>query len=157
MQNRILVLGIGNMLMGDEAIGIEVVKALDKNKLPQNIDVVDGGTGGFHLLSYLSDYKKIIFVDASLDDRPGGTVSVIEPKFSSDFPKSLSAHDIGLKDLIESASLLGDLPRMYLVIISIKKFQNLSLEISNEILKTIPKAVEVIQQLINKINKTALA
>lgn len=145
------------MLMGDEAIGIEVVKALDKNKLPQNVDVVDGGTGGFHLLSYLSDYKKIIFVDASLDDRPEGTVTVIEPKFSSDFPKSLSAHDIGLKDLIESASLLGDLPRMYLVIISIKKFQNLSLEISSEILKTIPKAVDVIQQLINKINKTALA
>ena len=145
------------MLMGDEAIGIEVVKALDKNKLPQNVDVVDGGTGGFHLLSYLSDYKKIIFVDASLDDRPEGTVTVIEPKFSSDFPKSLSAHDIGLKDLIESASLLGDLPRMYLVIISIKKFQNLSLEISSEILKTIPKAVEVIQQLINKISKTALA
>ena len=144
------------MLMGDEAIGIEVVKALDKNKLPQNVDVVDGGTGGFHLLSYLSDYKKIIFVDASLDDRPEGTVTVIEPKFSSDFPKSLSAHDIGLKDLIESASLLGDLPRMYLVIISIKKFQNLSLELSSEILKTIPKAVEVIQQLINKINKTAL-
>lgn len=145
------------MLMGDEAIGIEAVKALDKNKLPQNADVVDGGTGGFHLLSYLSDYKKIIFVDASLDDRPEGTVTVIEPKFSSDFPKSLSAHDIGLKDLIESASLLGDLPRMYLVIISIKKFQNLSLELSSEILKTIPKAVEVIQQLINKINKTALA
>lgn len=145
------------MLMGDEAIGIEVVKALDKNKLPPNVDVVDGGTGGFHLLSYLSDYKKIIFVDASLDDRPEGTVTVIEPKFSSDFPKSLSAHDIGLKDLIESASLLGDLPRMYLVIISIRKFQNLSLEISSEILKTIPKAVDVIQQLINKINKTALA
>jgi hydrogenase maturation protease len=153
LQNRILVLGIGNMLMGDEAIGIEVVKVLDKIKLPQNVDVVDGGTGGFHLLSYLSDYKKIIFVDASLDDRPEGTITVIQPKFSSDFPKSLSAHDIGLKDLIESASLLGDLPRMYLVIISIKKFQNLSLEISSQVSQSIPKAVETVKSLVNNMNE----
>lgn len=141
--------------MGDEAIGIHVVKSLKANELPQNVDVVDGGTGGFHLLSYLSDYKKIIFVDASLDDRPEGTVTVIEPKFSSDFPKSLSAHDIGLKDLIESAALLGELPKMFLVIISIKKFQNLSLELSRLVAKAIPQAVETIDSLINKMNETS--
>lgn len=139
--------------MGDEAIGIHVVKALTEIELPKNVDVVDGGTGGFHLLSYLQEYNKIIFVDASLDDRPDGTVTVIEPKFSSDFPKSLSAHDIGLKDLIESASLLGELPKMYLVIISIKRFQDLSLALSHEISKAIPKAVEAIQQSIDRINK----
>lgn len=138
--------------MGDEAIGIHVVKSMNGIELPPNVDAVDGGTGGFHLLTYLQEYKKIIFVDASLDDRPEGTITVIEPKFSSDFPKSLSAHDIGLKDLIESASLLGELPQMYLVIISIKKFQDLSLELSNKILKSIPKAMEAIQILINRIN-----
>jgi hydrogenase maturation protease len=154
LKDKILVLGVGNMLMRDEAIGIEVVKALDKNELPENVDVVDGGTGGFHLLSYLQEYKKIIFVDASLDDRPEGTVTMIEPKFSSDFPKSLSAHDIGLKDLIESASLLGELPKMYLVIISIKKFQNLSLEVSENIMNSIPKAADVIKNLIGKMSGT---
>jgi hydrogenase maturation protease len=141
------------MLMGDEAVGIQVVKSLNQDELPKNVDVIDGGTGGFHLLSYLSDYKKIIFVDASLDDRPEGTVTIIEPKFSSDFPKSLSAHDIGLKDLIESASLLGDLPQMYLVIISIKKFQNLSLEISTQILQAIPKVIEIVKSLVAKMNE----
>ena len=154
MNDKILVLGVGNMLMGDEAVGIEVVKALNKNELPRNVDVVDGGTGGFHLLSYLQEYKKIIFVDASLDDRPEGTVTVIEPKFSTDFPKSLSAHDIGLKDLIDSAALLGELPKMYLVIISIKKFQNLSLEVSENVSNSIPKAVGVIKNLIGKMSGT---
>ncbi len=143
------------MLMGDEAVGIQVVKSINEDELPENVYVVDGGTGGFHLLSYLEDYKKIIFVDASLDDRPEGTVTVIEPKFSTDFPKSLSAHDIGLKDLIESASLLGELPKMFLVIISIKKFQNLSLEISPTIIQAIPKAVDTIKTLINKMNQSS--
>lgn len=155
MEDKILVLGIGNLLMGDEAVGIQVVKSINKDELPENVDVVDGGTGGFHLLSYLEDYKKIIFVDASLDDRPEGTVTVIEPKFSTDFPKSLSAHDIGLKDLIESASLLGELPKMFLVIISIKKFQNLSLEISPTIIQAIPKAVDTIKTLTNKMNQSS--
>ena len=143
------------MLMGDEAVGIQVVKFLNQDELPQNVDVVDGGTGGFHLLSYLSDYKKIIFVDASLDERPEGTISIIEPKFSSDFPKSLSAHDIGLKDLIESASLLGELPKMFLVIISIKKFQDLSLELSPKIIQAIPGAIESIKTLIVKMNESS--
>ncbi len=112
--------------MGDEAVGIQAVKSINEDELHGNVDAVDGGTGGFYLLLYLEDYKKIIFIDASLDDRPEGTATVIEPKFSKDFPKSLSAHNIGLKDLIESASLLGDLPKIFLVIISIKKIQNLS-------------------------------
>lgn len=154
MNDKILVLGIGNMLMGDEAIGIEVVKAISKNTLPENVDIVDGGTGGFHLLTYLQEYKKIIFVDASLDDRPEGTVTVIQPKFSSDFPKSLSAHDIGLKDLIESASLLGDLPEMFLIIISIKKFQNMEIDLSSNVARAIPKAKAEIERLIDNINKT---
>lgn len=140
--------------MGDEAIGIEVVKAINKNTLPENVDIVDGGTGGFHLLTYLQEYKKIIFVDASLDDRPEGTVTVIQPKFSSDFPKSLSAHDIGLKDLIESASLLGDLPEMFLIIISIKKFQNMEIDLSSNVARAIPKAKAEIERLIDNINKT---
>jgi hydrogenase maturation protease len=153
LEDKILVLGIGNMLLGDEAVGIQVIKALNDIDLPKNVDVVDGGTGGFHLLSYLHDYKKIIFVDASLDEKPEGTVTVIEPRFSYDFPKSLSAHDIGLKDLIESASLLGELPKMYLVIISIKKFQNLSLELSENILTAIPKVVETIKSLLEKMKE----
>jgi hydrogenase maturation protease len=75
---------------------------------------------------------------------------VIEPKFSSDFPKSLSAHDIGLKNLIESASLFGELPKMYLVIISIKNFQNLALELSPQITQFIHRAITEIKKLLNK-------
>lgn len=152
MKQKILVLGIGNMLMGDEAAGIHVVKVLKDAALPQNVDVVDGGTGGFNLLSYLSDYKKIIFIDASLDENPEGTIKIIEPRFSNDFPKSLSAHDIGLKDLIDAAALLGELPKMFLVTISIKKFQELSVDLSPQILKAIPQAADIVKNLAEKLN-----
>lgn len=138
--------------MSDEAAGIHVVKALNEMTLPSNAVVVDGGTGGFNLLSYFSDFKKIIIVDASLDNQAEGTINVIEPKFSNDFPKSLSTHDVGLRDLIEAASLLGELPKIYLVTISIKNFQELSIGLSPQILEVIPKAVEIVINLIEKLN-----
>ena len=49
----ILILGIGNFLLGDEGIGVHMIQFLEKIKLSANVSLLDGGTGGFHLLSYL--------------------------------------------------------------------------------------------------------
>ena len=68
--------------------------------LEAEADLVDGGTGGFHLLGFFSDRPWIVLIDAAADGRPPGTVSLIRPRFASDFPRTLSAHDIGLKDLL---------------------------------------------------------
>ena len=154
MKSKILVLGIGNLLMGDEGIGIHIIREFEKvNTFKDFVDVVDGGTGGFHLLSYFRDYKKIIIVDSALGDRPAGTVEVIKPKYFSDFPKTLTAHDVGLKDLINSASILGDLPDIRLIIVYIDKFQSLDLDISNEIKSAMQLAVQLIIQAIEELSK----
>ena len=52
---RTLVLGIGNLLMGDEGIGVHAVRSLQESPLPLHVDVVDGGTGGFHLVAHKTD------------------------------------------------------------------------------------------------------
>jgi hydrogenase maturation protease len=154
MNSKILVLGIGNLLMGDEGIGIHIVQEFQKiNPFKNLVDVVDGGTGGFHLLSYFHDYRKIIIVDAAIGDKPAGTVETLKPKYSDDFPKTLTAHDIGLKDLIDSASILGDLPEIKLIIVYIDKFQNLDLEISKQVRMAIPKAIDHIFNAIEEFSK----
>ncbi len=152
MKKKILVLGIGNLLMGDEAIGIHVVREFEtKNKFVDFVDVVDGGTGGFHLLSFFKDYEKIIIVDAALGDKTSGTIEIIKPKYPSDFPRTLTAHDVGLKDLVESASVLGYNPEIFLVIIYIDKFQNMELNLSQNVNESIPKAVNILNALINNL------
>ncbi|HSN60978.1 MAG TPA: hydrogenase maturation protease, partial [Ferruginibacter sp.] len=60
MQNNILILGIGNYLMGDEGVGVHVANRLAKENNIKGVDIVDGGTGGFHLLGYFEGYKTII-------------------------------------------------------------------------------------------------
>jgi hydrogenase maturation protease len=87
-------------------------------------------------------------IDATLDGRPPGTVSVIEPRYASDFPAALSAHDIGLKDLIQSAELLGQLPRVILVTVSVDAIQPMETELSPPIAAVVPAVVENVKRLV---------
>ena len=102
------------------------------------MSLLDGGTGGFHLLSHFNGCDVLILIDATLDGRPPGTVSVIEPRYASDFPRSLSAHDIGLKDLVESAALLDLLPRVLLVTVSVAGLQPMQMTLSPEVEASLP-------------------
>jgi len=150
-QDKILILGIGNLLLGDEGVGCHAVEKLKDEIQHENVELVDGGTGGFHLLSYFSDYSKMILIDAALDNNPIGTITLLKPKFASDFPTALSAHDIGLRDLIETAILSGGLPEIHLIAVSIKTIQNMQTTLSEEIQKTLPKISILVKELLEKI------
>lgn len=152
MQNNTLVLGIGNILLNDEGIGIHVISKLEKEGY-KRADLMDGGTGGFHLLGFIQSYKNIIIVDGSLDDFHPGNVRVLHPKYAKDFPRQLSAHEIGLKDLLDAAFLLGNMPGIHLVAISIKDFQEMGMELTPEIELAIPEAIERVKELVESLQK----
>lgn len=147
-KNKILILGIGNYLMGDEGIGVHVIKSISEKLFPENVSILDGGTGGFHLLSYFQEYPKIIMIDATMDGSPAGTLKIITPKFASDFPTSLTAHDIGLKDMIESMHLLGNMPKIYLITVSISEIKPMTMELSNEVKSSVPSIIKKIEEII---------
>jgi hydrogenase maturation protease len=149
-KHSILILGIGNILLRDEGAGIHVIKGLEEEGYT-GAELIDGGTGGFHLLGVIQSYKTVIIVDASLDDFTTGTVRVLHPKYAKDFPRQLSAHEIGLKDLLDAAFLLGNTPQICLVAISVKDFQDMGMELSPEISRAIAVAKERIKDLIKTI------
>jgi hypothetical protein len=80
---KTLILGVGNVLMGDEGIGVLALKHLEAAGFGTRADLVDGGTGGFHLLGYFLDYDRLIFIDAASDGQPPGTVSCIKARFAA--------------------------------------------------------------------------
>lgn len=140
----ILILGVGNYLMGDEGVGVHLIQELSKMDLPEGVDILDGGTGGFLLLNCFEAYKSIVFVDATMDGQDEGTISLIRPKFASDFPTALSVHDVGLKDMIEAVYLMDNKPDMHLVTISIKDVVPMTVELSETVKNAIPKTIEKI-------------
>jgi hydrogenase maturation protease len=149
VKKPVLVLGIGNILMNDEGVGIAVVAQLEREGV-EDADMVDGGTGGVHLLEILQSYQTVIVVDASLDDYPPGHVRVLHPRFASEFPTQLSAHEFGLRDLIITASVTGYVPEMHLVAISVKNFQRMGMEISDPVRAAIPEAIRAVRELIGE-------
>jgi hydrogenase maturation protease len=150
-KEEILILGIGNILLGDEGIGVHAVRIMEVKAWPGHISFLDGGTGGFHLLSIFQQYKKIILIDATLDGNEPGRVSLLKPKYAKDFPQTLSAHDIGLRDLLQSSALLGFLPEIYLITISISENQPLSMDLSPELQPCLVEIEGIVNELIGKI------
>ena len=78
-------------------------------------------------------------------------VRVLQPHFAKDFPRQLSAHEIGLKDLLDSAILLGNMPKLYLVAISVKDFQDMGMDLSAEVEAAVPEAMKKVRELVGEI------
>ena len=150
--NSILIMGVGNYLMGDEGIGVHTIQALSKIKLPDYVDILDGGTGGFLLLSCFEAYKTIIFVDATMDGQEEGTISLIRPKFASDFPSALSVHDVGLKDMIEAVYLMDHVPDIHLFTVSIKEINPMTIELNKKVKASITILIKNILKLTEELH-----
>ncbi len=128
--------------MGDEGVGIHIVKHLQNDYPRSDVDFVDGGTGGFHLLEYFEIYPRVILVDATIDADAPGTVKFLKPRFSSEYPKTLTAHDVGLKDLLDALYLMQRQPEIWLYTVSIEKLDQVSLELTPPIRDSISAAAE---------------
>ena len=140
---KTLVLGLGNVIMGDEGIGVHAVRALAEHELPPGVECLDGGTGGFILLEPLQQADRIILIDATADENPYGTVTRTTPKFSRDYPPTLTAHDIGVKDLLDAFYMQGGTRDVVLYAISIDPHQPISMELSEQgklaVQETVPR------------------
>jgi len=127
---KTLVLGLGNVLMGDEGIGVHVVRVLQEHSLPEGVECLDGGTGGFTLLEPLQSADHVLMIDAAADGNPEGTVTRTTPRFSRDYPPTLTAHDVGIKDLLDIFYIQGGGPDIVLYAITINPQQPITLSLS---------------------------
>jgi hydrogenase maturation protease len=136
LQNKTLVLGLGNVLMGDEGIGVYVVRAIEgelaKHAPLEGVECLDGGTGGFTLLEPLESADRIILIDAAADENPVGTVTRTTPRFSRDYPPTLTAHDVGMKDLLDMFYIQGGQHEIILYAITIDPQQPIRMSLSEE-------------------------
>jgi len=147
---KTLILAVGNLLLRDEGVGIHVLRVLEAETLPPDVHLLDGGTGGLHLLYWLEGYERIILVDATLDDRPPGTVRRLHPRYASDYPTLMSAHEIGLRDMIEAMMLTEHVPDVELVVISVENISATGLRLSPAVEAAIPAACRLIRHILSE-------
>ncbi len=133
---RIVVLGIGNILLRDEGIGVRVVEELERRyRLPENVRCVDGGTQGLWLMATIQEADHLVVIDAVLGRGEPGTLYRIERK---DLPTGLrvkqSAHDSDLLEALTLCSFLEKEPKSVVVLgIEPEDIQPMSLELTKTV------------------------
>jgi len=105
------------------------------------------------LMEAIESHRYVLLVDATLDNRPPGTVREIKPRFSSDYPAAMSTHDIGLKDLISGLTFLGKLPEIYLFVVSVAELQPMYIGLSPEVEVALAAVKEKIRNRINQLRE----
>ncbi|CNL48879.1 HyaD/HybD family hydrogenase maturation endopeptidase [Yersinia kristensenii] len=109
----ILVLGIGNLLLSDEAVGVRIVEALEQRfHIPPGVEVLDGGTAGLELMGAMANREHLIVADAVLTGQPPGSVAVLRDKeIPAMFSRKVSPHQLGLCDVLMALQLTDEFPR----------------------------------------------
>ena len=140
----IVVLGLGNILMEDEGIGVHVANHLEQNYLfKPEIEIVDGGTSGLDLLPFFGPEKSILIIDAvNFDMKPGTVASLEDDDILAQLDPKISLHHLGLSDLISVSELLDKKPqKMTLLGIQPESMENLDLEMTKTIQGVFDKVV----------------
>jgi hydrogenase maturation protease len=109
---RVLLLGIGNLLLSDEAIGVRVIEAFEKRfDVPDFVEIMDGGTAGMELMEAMANRDHLIIVDAVLASEPAGSIIVLrDEEVPALFTKKISPHQLGLSDVLSALHLTDEFP-----------------------------------------------
>jgi hydrogenase maturation protease len=111
----VLVLGVGNILLTDEGIGVRTVESLlEKYQFSDDVDVVDGGTAGMELLEIIANKEHVILIDAvNTGAEPGTIVTLIDEEVPALFRSRISPHQLGISDLLGVMSITGETPKHF--------------------------------------------
>ncbi|MEO8267761.1 MAG: hydrogenase maturation protease [Ilumatobacteraceae bacterium] len=152
---RALVAGIGNIFLGDDGFGVEVIKHIDPAMLPDGTTAQDFGIRGVHLAyELLEGYDALVLIDAMPLGEPAGTVAIFEPDVESIDPTSVDAHSMNPAVVLGLlASMGGHVPRVVVV-----GCQPLTLDegigLSQPVAAAVAPAVAAVHQVLADIHST---
>ncbi len=141
---KVVVIGVGNLLLKDEGIGIHTVESLQKTDLPEYVRIIDGGTAP-DLIAYTEAGDKLIIIDAAKAGGKPGTIYRLLPRdLSEEGGTLLSAHELGVEQNLKLMSLMGNEPAE-IVIIGIEPEEiGFGTELSAELQRKLPEIVGVV-------------
>ncbi len=161
MGKRVLIAGVGNIFLGDDGFGVEVVKRLAGCELPEGVEVKDFGIRGMDLAYALQDdYELVVLVDATPRGERPGTVYLIEPEIEDDGEVSLDTHGMDPVKVIKLSRVLGARPTRTLVvgcepqvIVTGEDYDDMLMELSEPVLAAVEEAVKLVRSLVEGIGK----
>lgn len=145
--NRILIMGVGNLLLSDEGVGVHVANKMIKMDLPPEVRVVEGGTDGFGLMNVIQDADRVILIDAV---KGGGEPASIYRFDIGDCPPSpeafkTSVHQVSILEVISLSGLIGSTPRTTIIGVEPKSIE-MGMELSPEVHEKLPRIIQMVME-----------
>jgi hydrogenase maturation protease len=155
MPDKILVLGIGNILLGDDGVGVHCVRQLQTEhcELADDVEFLDGGTLSFTLAAYLEVTNYLIVIDAAQLQQPPGAIALFEDAEMDRFMhrhKKSSVHEVSLVDLLAITRLAGHMPQHRALIALQPHSIGWSETLSEPVNRAVPKACEQALHIIKR-------
>ena len=143
-KNEVTILGIGNVILRDEGFGVRVAEYLDKHyEFPDTVQIVDGGTLGIELTQYVTGTEKLLVIDSiNGGAEPGTTFRFHNDDVMEHFQDKLSAHEVGIQDVLGLLTVTGHkIPDV--VVIGAQPYDvEAGVELSDGMMKLLPQMVE---------------
>lgn len=142
---KTVILGVGNILLSDEGVGVHVANELMKMDLPPDVSVVEGGTDGFRLLNVITEADRLIVIDAVKGGAVPGAIYRFDIGEVRNVPSGFktSVHQIGILEVIDLSGLIGKTPHTTVIGIEPKSLE-LSMELSPEVREKIPRIIDLV-------------
>ncbi len=149
---KVTVMGVGNTLLGDEGVGVHLIRRLGEVGVPEIVELLDGGTRGLALFPYLEETTHLLVVDAVRLDAPAGTVVTLRREALRQGPAlKFSAHDVALPDLLNLLELLrGEQIEDYRLVGVVPAPWGIGEELSESVRRALPEAIRQIQAVLQE-------
>jgi hydrogenase maturation protease len=150
----IVILGVGNVLLSDEGIGVHVANELMKMELPLEVTVIEGGTDGFRLLNIITETDYLIVVDAVKGGETPGTIYRFGIEDVRNCPSGFktSVHQIGILEVLHLSGLFGKTPETIVIGVEPESLQ-MGMELSPSVSAKIPVIIKLISKELEQIKE----
>lgn len=151
VSTKTLVLGVGNLLLSDEGVGVHVARELMGMELPPGVSVIEGGTAGLSLLSLIQGAERLIVIDAVKGEQAPGAVYRFDMDEIENSARGLiaSVHSLGVREVLDLCALTGKVPQTIVIGIEPKTME-IGIELSNEVRSKVSLILSMVLQEIKQ-------
>ncbi len=148
---RVVVLGVGNLLLSDEGVGVHVANKLMEMDLPPGVQVVEGGTDGFRLMNVVTGAARLIVVDAVKGGGPPGSIYKFDIEDAPTYPDEYktSVHQIGILEVVHLSELIGEAPETTIIGVEPKSL-DMGMELSPEVEAKVSRIIELVLEEVKR-------
>jgi hydrogenase maturation protease len=148
---HILILGVGNLLLSDEGVGVHIAQRMMEMDLPPEVCVVEGGTDGFGLINIILEADRMILIDAVRGGGEPGSIYRFDIEECNPFPDRFktSVHQISILEVINLSGLIGSTPKTTVIGVEPESLE-MGMDLSPEVEAKVPRVIEIVMEEVEK-------